>query len=114
MKYFVSIYELFRTDTGLENVCPSIDVVNNIVSLRTILSVLRLLIGCPLIINSGYRSEAVNSAVGGVLESKHLLGLAADIRCERMSTLKSICKEWYKKGVFSECVIHDNYIHVAI
>lgn len=114
MKYYVTIDELLKTDTGLENRCPSIDVANNIVSLRTILSVLRLLIGCPLIINSGYRSEAVNSAVGGVPNSNHLFGLAADVRCERMSTLKSICKEWYKKGVFSECVIHDNYIHVAI
>ena len=34
----------------------------------------------PIIINSGYRSEAVNKAVGGVSGSNHLTGCAADIR----------------------------------
>ena len=35
----------------------------------------------PIIINSGYRSEAVNKAAGGVKGSNHLTGCAADIRC---------------------------------
>ena len=35
----------------------------------------------PIIINSGYRSEAVNKAVGGAPNSNHLTGCAADIRC---------------------------------
>ena len=34
----------------------------------------------PIIINSAYRSEAVNKAVGGVKGSNHLAGCAADIR----------------------------------
>ena len=34
----------------------------------------------PIVINSGYRSEAVNKAVGGVKTSNHLTGCAADIR----------------------------------
>ena len=34
----------------------------------------------PIIINSGYRSEAVNKAVGGAPNSNHLTGCAADIR----------------------------------
>ena len=33
----------------------------------------------PIIINSGYRSPAVNKAVGGVATSNHLTGCAADI-----------------------------------
>ena len=35
----------------------------------------------PLIINSGFRSEAVNKAVGGAKESNHLSGCAVDIKC---------------------------------
>ena len=35
----------------------------------------------PIIINSGFRSPAVNKAVGGVPTSNHLTGCAVDIRC---------------------------------
>ena len=41
----------------------------------------------PIIINSGYRSEAVNKAVGGVSGSNHLTGCAADIRVAGMEQL---------------------------
>ena len=34
----------------------------------------------PIVINSGYRSEEVNKAVGGAPTSNHLTGCAADIR----------------------------------
>ena len=35
----------------------------------------------PIIINSGFRSPAVNKAVGGATLSNHLTGCAVDIRC---------------------------------
>jgi len=35
----------------------------------------------PIIINSGFRSEAVNKAIGGVPRSNHLTGCAVDIKC---------------------------------
>ena len=38
----------------------------------------------PIIINSGYRSEAVNKAIGGAQGSNHLTGCAADIRVAGM------------------------------
>lgn len=34
----------------------------------------------PIIINSGFRNSRVNALVGGVKNSQHLLGQAADIR----------------------------------
>ena len=36
----------------------------------------------PIIINSGYRSVAVNEAAGGAPGSNHLTGCAVDIRCK--------------------------------
>ena len=41
----------------------------------------------PIIINSGYRSPAVNKAVGGVATSNHLAGCAVDIRVADMKQL---------------------------
>ena len=38
----------------------------------------------PIVINSAYRSEAVNKAVGGAKGSNHLTGCAADIRVAGM------------------------------
>jgi uncharacterized protein YcbK (DUF882 family) len=40
---------------------------------------LRDLLGRPLIVRSGYRSEAHNRAVGGAPRSRHLFGTAFDI-----------------------------------
>jgi hypothetical protein len=41
----------------------------------------------PIIINSGFRSEAVNNVIGGVVTSNHLTGCAADIRVAGMEQL---------------------------
>ena len=38
----------------------------------------------PIIINSGYRSEAVNKAIGGVKGSNHMTGCAVDIHVTGM------------------------------
>lgn len=45
----------------------------------TMLEPARELIGCPIIVTSGYRCSKLNAAVGGVKSSQHLQGLAADI-----------------------------------
>lgn len=39
--------------------------------------------GWPIIINSGYRSPALNAAVGGAANSQHMLGEAADFICPK-------------------------------
>ena len=47
---------------------------------RQLLEPAREAIGCPIIINSGFRNSRVNAQVGGVKNSQHLQGQAADIR----------------------------------
>ena len=47
---------------------------------RQLLEPARQAIGCPIIINSGFRNPRVNTLVGGVVGSQHLQGQAADIR----------------------------------
>ncbi len=79
--------ELTKTNTGIENV-PNEEQVDNLRRLCRWLERLRKrwndLYGDgndPIIINSAFRSEAVNKAVGGSPTSNHLTGCAADIRC---------------------------------
>ena len=62
------------------NNIPSMqDVANLTYGCHFILEPARKEVG-PIIINSGFRNEAVNRKVGGVTNSQHLFGQAADIR----------------------------------
>lgn len=82
MKHF-TIKELTRSTTaqlrGIDNT-PSQQVINNLTALvDNILDPLREAWGKPIHVNSGYRCQALNKAVGGVPASQHLKGEAADI-----------------------------------
>lgn len=79
-----SINELCYSDTakkyGIKNI-PSISECDNLLNLIFyVLQPLRDKLGKPVIINSGYRCKALNYKVGGVANSQHLTGQAADIR----------------------------------
>ena len=83
----MTLAELTKTKTGIENV-PNEAQVENLKRLCQWLEQLRRrwnnLYGegdDPIIINSGFRSQEVNKAVGGVPTSNHLTGCAVDIRC---------------------------------
>ena len=56
------------------------DVANMTYGSHLLLEPARQAIGCPIIINSGFRNPRVNRLVGGVAGSQHLVGQAADIR----------------------------------
>ena len=49
-------------------------------SFRDRLNTLRVSVDVPLVITSGFRCKRYNKLVGGVPNSMHLIGLAADIR----------------------------------
>ena len=77
----------------------------------------------PIYINSGYRSPAVNKAVGGVATSNHLTGCAADIRCTGLEQafvyayhLLMISRDW--KEDFDELLVEQSsrstWIHFAV
>lgn len=56
------------------------DALLNIVELARNLEVLRTAINKPITITSGYRSPKYNAKIGGVKDSQHLRGTAADIK----------------------------------
>lgn len=62
-----------------QNIPTMQDVVNLTYGCHLLLEPARKEVG-PIIINSGFRNEDVNRKVGGVRNSQHLFGQAADIR----------------------------------
>jgi zinc D-Ala-D-Ala carboxypeptidase len=81
-----TLAELTDTDTGLPN-NPSQDEIRNLKLLvQKVLQPVRDKFGV-INVTSGFRSPAVNSAVGGSATSDHLYGRAADIQCEDMATV---------------------------
>ena len=83
----MTLGELTKTNTGIVNV-PNEEQVENLRRVCRWLERLRKRWNDkygdgddPIIINSGFRSAAVNKAVGGVPTSNHLTGCAVDIRC---------------------------------
>jgi len=72
----------------------------------------RELSGCSYVISSGFRSEETNKRVGGVPNSSHLKGCAADIVCKDSGTRQKIISGLIKAG-FTRIGISKkgNFIH---
>ena len=64
---------------GIRNVPGQSDIINLCALTHKILQPLRDAMGEPVKIGSGYRSLALNNAVGGVRNSQHMKGEAADL-----------------------------------
>ena len=67
---------------GIINDPSSLELANLRFLCREVLEPARKVIGEPIHITSGYRCLALNQAVGGVAQSYHVRGLAADIHIE--------------------------------
>lgn len=81
-KYF-TLPELLASETALYSKIPNLPTFAEVENLNTlIVSVLdpvRSVYGSPIKVTSGYRCTRLNEAVGGVKNSQHLSGLAADL-----------------------------------
>ena len=81
--------------------------------------------GKPIYVNSGYRCEKHNKAVGGVPRSQHIVGEAADISLrlthstgsgqayglqDEMMTLARIIVQ---QGRFDQLIIYPTFLHVS-
>lgn len=76
---------------GIDNT-PNEDIIENLKVTATLLERIRLLLGVPIIINSGYRSLELNKAVGGSLKSDHMSGNAVDIVAPEYGSPAKIAK----------------------
>lgn len=90
----------------------------NVAKLACNLQRLRDKLEKPILINSGYRSKSHNINVGGSPNSQHLLGKAADIRVNGM-TSGQIANEIEKLILKGEMLqgglgIYDTFVHYDI
>lgn len=95
IKYF-SLSEFLNSATAkrlrIDNT-PSFEVVDNLNKLADYLDVIREKVGKPIRISSGFRCPVLNKAVGGVSNSQHQKGLAADLICADMESLEKVLRE---------------------
>jgi hypothetical protein len=77
-----SLAELTVTNTGLDNSPDESQEANLIILAAFLEKVRHVLHDQPVTIDSAFRSAAVNAAVGGVPDSAHALGYAADLTCD--------------------------------
>jgi len=88
---------LFRTAEGLERIRESL--------------------GKPIVVTSGYRSKAVNAAVGGKETSQHVRGEAADIICPQFGdpagVAQFIAERAAELGVDQVILEFDRWVHVS-
>ena len=76
------------------------EVLLNIQKLANQLQVLRDCLGVTITVNSGYRSPSYNKKIGGVSNSQHVIGKAADITAKGYTPaqVNAIIEELIKSG----------------
>lgn len=72
-------------ETGTALIAPTVDVLRNAIELARLLDRLRDRVGRPVKVTSWYRDPAYNKAVGGVWNSMHVTGGAADVQVRGIS-----------------------------
>ena len=82
-----------------------------------VLQPLREHVGKPIVVNSGYRSQEVNRLVGGVKNSQHLTGEAADLSIEATTQGRELAEWITDKGDFDQLLLESNgksvWLHVS-
>jgi zinc D-Ala-D-Ala carboxypeptidase len=99
---------------GLDNT-PNATEIANLVRTAGLLEQVRKVLGKPIIVNSGFRSKAVNDAVGSKDTSQHRIGCAADIRVPGM-TPNEVVTAIIKAGIPYDQVIRefDSWTHISV
>lgn len=109
MSRFFKLEEFLSSDTALRKRIPnnpSWEVVNNLSRLAAFLDELREAWGSGIRVSSGFRCYALNKAVGGVENSAHQYGNAADISPVngKMNEFEAFLKKWLKGRKWDQCI----------
>ena len=78
---------------GISNVPNDTHKANLIASAKNLWQPVRDILGVPMIVSSGYRSPALNRAVGGSATSAHSHGFAIDFTAPKFGNTRAIAKK---------------------
>lgn len=110
-----SLDEFTRTSHLTLGNTPSADIINHLKVVSIGMEKIRHLLGDnPIHINSGYRSPAVNEAVGGAKNSAHLYGYAADFVCPDFGKPIDICKFLVQTDLkYDQLIQEGSWVHIS-
>lgn len=98
---------------GIDNT-PSPEVIKRLRNTAKGLERVRAVLGKPILISSGYRSPALNKAVGGSATSDHINGDAADFISPGFGTPIAICRAIVAAGIkFDQLIEEGTWVHIS-
>lgn len=115
-RYF-TLDELTFSDTAvrlhIDNTPPA-PVIEALKDTAQRLDQIRDLLGKPVTIVSGYRSAALNTAMGGQANSDHTIGRGVDFICRSFGTPLQICQKILTAGIrFDQLIQEGAWVHIS-
>jgi len=81
--------------------------------LADLLELVRILLNEPLLVDCGFRDEALNKAVGGVFDSQHTLGEACDVRVKDIQAAFEAIRNSPIMVRVGQIILEDGWIHIS-
>ena len=98
---------------GIDNT-PSLEMVAILTKTAIALEQVRALLNVPMHVDSGYRCEALNKAVGGVANSAHIEGYAVDFIAPDFGTPLEIARAIAASSIqFDQCICEGTWVHIS-
>lgn len=114
-----SLIEFTRSQTasrhGIDNT-PNEEQIENLKTLAKGLEDVRTKLGNnPINISSGFRCEALNDRLGSKRTSRHILGLAADLTCDRYGDVNDVFSVLASSSIKFDQLIKEwnSWIHIS-
>lgn len=112
--------EFLASDTAVRKGLSNAPDIGEMANIRSILAPgmqrVRECLGHPVTISSGYRSAAVNRAVGGSKTSQHTQGLAADFTAPGFGSAKQVAEHLLRHAGtvrYDQLIYEGTWVHIS-
>ena len=114
-----TLEQLTRSDTAMARHIDNQPLLAHLPNLRRLTATLEAIqtaLRHPISVTSAYRCPELNHAVGGVSNSRHTLGLAADFTCASLGTPLRVAHAVIAAGIEFDQLIHEygRWVHVGL